>query len=134
MRRISNLIGKSNFRIENSHQNNNYYFQETTYFDEGSRKSTFKNNVHQSESRLLQGVTSIQIRLYKLLNPEASLKEDNNNLEKIQPFPSNVYNIVPRLIMENNDIIKQNLETAKLKISKSERTWSKEVTKETKDE
>ncbi|MBW0570571.1 hypothetical protein O181_110286 [Austropuccinia psidii MF-1] len=65
---------------------------------------------------------------------EASLKKDNDEIQKLQLFPLNMVNIDPRLIMENKNIIKQNLIKSKIEIRKSEQELAKELTQEPNNE
>ncbi|MBW0545577.1 hypothetical protein O181_085292, partial [Austropuccinia psidii MF-1] len=93
--------------MKNQSTNANYYGQAT--FKKASRKPNIKNNGDKDRLLLPQEVTSLPILFSKLLKPEESLKKDNDKIQKLHLFPSNVVNIDPRHIMENKDIIKQNL-------------------------
>ncbi|MBW0553862.1 hypothetical protein O181_093577 [Austropuccinia psidii MF-1] len=117
---------------KNQSTNGNDYGQAT--FKKASRKPNIKNNGNKGKSLLPQEVTSPPILFSKLLKPEASLKRDNIEIQKLQLFPSNKVNIDPRLIMENKDIIKQNLNKSKIEIRKSEQELAKELTQEPKEE
>ncbi|MBW0582537.1 hypothetical protein O181_122252 [Austropuccinia psidii MF-1] len=118
--------------MKNQSTKGNDYGQAT--LKKASRKPNIKNNGDKSKSLLPQEVTSPPILFSKLLKPEASLKKDNDEIQKLQLFPSNMVNIYPRLIMENKDIIKQNLNKSKIEIRKSEQELAKELTQEPKEE
>ncbi|MBW0560352.1 hypothetical protein O181_100067 [Austropuccinia psidii MF-1] len=118
--------------MKNQSTNGNYYGQAT--FKKASRKPNIKNNGDEDKSLSPQEVTSPPILFSKLLKPEASLKKDSDEIQKLHLFPSNMVNIDPRLIMENKDIIKQNLNKSKIEIRKSEQELAKELTKESKKE
>ncbi|MBW0585938.1 hypothetical protein O181_125653 [Austropuccinia psidii MF-1] len=101
------LNKKLEYIMKNQSTNGNDYGQET--LKKELRKPNIKNNGDKDKSLLPQEVTSPLVLFSKLLKPEASLKKDNYEIQKLQIFPSNMLNIDPRLIMENKDIIKQNL-------------------------
>ncbi|MBW0542927.1 hypothetical protein O181_082642 [Austropuccinia psidii MF-1] len=88
----------------------------------------------ESKPVLPQEVTRSTIGLSKTSQPKASLKKEDNKIQKIQPFPLNMVNIDPRLIMQDKDITQQNLQNSKIRIRKSEQDLSKELIKKSKEE
>ncbi|MBW0524680.1 hypothetical protein O181_064395 [Austropuccinia psidii MF-1] len=118
--------------IENQPTNGNDYGNKNSKKE--SRKPNIKNNVDDNASALPQEVTSPPKGFSKVLRPEASLKKENNEIQKLQPFPSNMVNIGARLIIENENITNQNLQYSKIGIGKSEKDWSKELIQDPKEE
>ncbi|MBW0584418.1 hypothetical protein O181_124133 [Austropuccinia psidii MF-1] len=117
------LNKKWEYIMKNQSKKGNDYGQAT--FKKASRKPNIKNNGDKEKSLLPQEVTSPPILFSKLLKPEALLKKDNDGVQKLQRFPSNMVNIDPRLIMENKHIIKQKLNKSKIEIRKSEQELEK---------
>ncbi|MBW0581743.1 hypothetical protein O181_121458 [Austropuccinia psidii MF-1] len=97
--------------MKNQSSNGNDYGQAT--LKKASRKPNIKNNGDKDKSLLPQEVTSPPILFSKLLKPEASLKKDNDEIQKLQLFPSNM---------------------SKIEIRKSEQELAKELTQEPKEE
>ncbi|MBW0591491.1 hypothetical protein O181_131206 [Austropuccinia psidii MF-1] len=114
--------------MDNQPKNGNDYGQETVKKE--SRETSIKNNMDESKPVLPQEIARSPIGFSKISQAEASHKQDNN----FQPFPSNMENIDPRLIIENKDITKQNLKKSKIGIRKSEQELSKELIQEQKKE
>ncbi|MBW0550717.1 hypothetical protein O181_090432 [Austropuccinia psidii MF-1] len=118
--------------IVNQPTNGNDCGQETAKKE--SRKTKIKNNMDESKPVLPQEVTSSPIGLSKASQQKPSLKKENNKIQKLQPSPSNMVNIYPRLIMQNKDITQQNLQNSKIGIRKSEQDLSKELIQDPKEE
>ncbi|MBW0588576.1 hypothetical protein O181_128291 [Austropuccinia psidii MF-1] len=118
--------------IVNQPTNGNDYGQENAKKE--SRKTNIKNNMDGSKPVLPQEVTRSPIGLSKTSQPKASIKKENKKTQKIQPFPSNMVNICPRLIMKNKDITQQNLQNSKIGIRKSEKDLSSKLIQDPKEE
>ncbi|MBW0538321.1 hypothetical protein O181_078036 [Austropuccinia psidii MF-1] len=118
--------------IVNQTTNGKDYGQETAKKE--SSKTNTKNNIDKSKLVLPQEVTRSPIGFSKIPQPKVSLKKENNKIQKLQPFPSNMVNIDPRLIMQNQDITQQNLQNSKIGIRKSEEDFSKELIQDPKEE
>ncbi|MBW0525588.1 hypothetical protein O181_065303 [Austropuccinia psidii MF-1] len=118
--------------IDNQPKKENYDGQETSKGE--SKETNIKDNEDENKSLLQQEVTRSPIGFSKISQPKASLKKENNKIQKLQPFPSNVVNIDPRLIMQNKDITQQKLQNSKIGIRKSEQDCSKELIQDPKEE
>ncbi|MBW0497599.1 hypothetical protein O181_037314 [Austropuccinia psidii MF-1] len=88
----------------------------------------------ESKPVLPQEVTRSPMGLSKTSQPKSSLKKENNKIQKLQPFPSNMVNIDPSLIVQDKDITQQNLQNSKIGIRKSEQDSSKELIQKSKEE
>ncbi|MBW0557161.1 hypothetical protein O181_096876 [Austropuccinia psidii MF-1] len=116
----------------NQSTNGNDYGQATAKKE--SRKTSIKNNIDEGKPVLPQEVARSPIGFSKISQEEASHKQDNNNIQKFQPFPPNMINFDPRLIMQNKDITQQNLQNSRIEIRKSEQDLSKELIQDPKEE
>ncbi|MBW0571156.1 hypothetical protein O181_110871 [Austropuccinia psidii MF-1] len=87
------LNKKLEYIIKNQSTNGNDYGQAT--FKKASRKPNIKDNGDKGKSLVSQDVSSPPIGFSNVLRPKASLKKDNNETQKFQPFPSNMDPIFP---------------------------------------
>ncbi|MBW0542379.1 hypothetical protein O181_082094 [Austropuccinia psidii MF-1] len=102
--------------IDNQPTNENYDGQDTS---KGESEKTNKDNTYKSKSLLPKEVTSPPIGFSQISQEEVSHREDNNDIQKAQLFPSKMINVEPRLCLENKDITKQNLQNSKIETRKS---------------
>ncbi|MBW0591175.1 hypothetical protein O181_130890 [Austropuccinia psidii MF-1] len=88
--------------IVNQTTNGNDYGQETAKKE--CKRTNIKDNEDESKSVLPKEVIRSPIGFSKRSQPKDSLTKGNNKIQKLQPFPSNMVNIDPRLIMQDKDI------------------------------